>query len=66
MTASSSESADEAVVVPDTPAEAEWPPREWREGSRGMGAKSMYRVVGAIAVIMVILTVLAIWGTKNG
>ena len=54
------------VKFADTPAEAEWPPREWREGSRGMGAKSMYRVIGAIAGIMIILTILAFWGMSNG
>ena len=53
-------------MVPDTPADAEWPPREWREGSRGMGAKSMYRVIAAIAGIMIILTILAFWGVSNG
>ena len=52
--------------VPDTPAEAEWPPREWREGNRGLGAKSMYRVVGAITLIMVALVLVSFWGVKNG
>jgi hypothetical protein len=69
MTAASSEPAgpvDEPVTVPDTPAEAEWPPREWREGSRGMGAKTMYQVVGAIAAIMVVLVIVAFWGMGNG
>jgi len=66
MTAASSEPAgpvDEPVTVPDTPAEAEWP---WREGSRGMGAKTMYQVVGAIAAIMVVLVIVAFWGMGNG
>jgi hypothetical protein len=65
MTAASDEPAD-AVVVPDTAADAEWPPREWREGSRGMGAKTMYQVAAAIAGIMIILTILAFWGMSNG
>jgi hypothetical protein len=65
MTAASSEPGD-PVEVPDTPAQAEWPPREWREGSRGLGAKSMYRVVGVITLIMVVLVILAFWGAKNG
>jgi hypothetical protein len=65
MTAASS-GPDEPVGVPDTPAEAEWPPREWREGSRGLGATSMYRVMGAIAGIMAVLVALAFWGMHNG
>jgi hypothetical protein len=54
------------ISVPDTPADAEWPPREWREARRGGGNKGVYTVLGAIAVIMLILVVLAIWGSSNG
>ena len=54
------------VSVPETPAEAEWPPREWREAQRGTGASSMYKLLGAIGLIMVVLVVLSFWGLANG
>lgn len=63
MTAASEEPQG---AVPDTPAEAEWPPREWREARRGAGAKSMYRTLVLIAVIMVALVALSYWGMANG
>jgi hypothetical protein len=63
MTAASEEPA---VSAPETPAEAEWPPREWREARRGSGAGSMYRVLGLIALIMVVLVALSFWGLGNG
>lgn len=63
MTAASD---DPSSVVPDTPAEAEWPPREWREAQRGVGARSMWTVLGWIAAIMVVLVVLSFWGMSNG
>ena len=63
MTAASDEPT---VAVPETPAEAEWPPREWREAQRGSGAASMYRLLGLIALIMVILVALSFWGLANG
>jgi hypothetical protein len=64
MTAASEE--PQGVVVPDTPAEAEWPPREWREARRGAGTKSMYRTLALIAVIMAVLVALSFWGMANG
>lgn len=63
MTAASEEPT---VSAPETPAEAEWPPREWREARRGSGAGSMYRVLALIALIMVVLVVLSFWGLGNG
>jgi hypothetical protein len=63
MTAASEEPTG---TVPDTPAEAEWPPREWREARRGAGMTSMYRTLGLIALIMVVLVVLSFWGMANG
>lgn len=63
MTAASEESQG---AVPDTPAEAEWPPREWREARRGAGTKSMYRTLVLIAVIMAALVALSYWGMANG
>jgi hypothetical protein len=54
------------ISVPQTPADAEWPPREWREAQRGSGTGSMYRVLGLIALIMVVLVVLSFWGLANG
>ncbi|MEZ0114158.1 hypothetical protein ABH920_008192 [Catenulispora sp. EB89] len=54
------------ISVPETPAEAEWPPREWREAQRGAGATSMYRLLGLIALIMVILVAVSFWGLANG
>ena len=54
------------ISVPRTPAEAEWPPREWREAQRGTGAGSMYKLLGAIGLIMVVLVVLSFWGLANG
>lgn len=54
------------MSVPETPAEAEWPPREWREAQRGTGAGSMYKLLGLIGLIMVILVVLSFWGLANG
>jgi hypothetical protein len=63
MTAASEEPT---VSAPETPAEAEWPPREWREARRGSGAGSMYRVLGLIALIMVVLVALSFWGLGNG
>lgn len=63
MTAASEDSHD---TVPDTPAEAEWPPREWREARRGAGGKSMYRTLAVIAAIMVVLVALSFWGMANG
>ena len=63
MTASSEEPAGS---VPDTPAEAEWPPREWREAQRGAGATSMYKLLGLIALIMAVLVALSFWGMANG
>jgi hypothetical protein len=63
MTAASDESP---ATAPDTPADAEWPPREWREAQRGFGAKSMWRTLGWIAAIMVVLVVLSFWGMSNG
>jgi hypothetical protein len=63
MTAPSEESQG---AVPDTPAEAEWPPREWREARRGAGTKSIYRTLALIAVIMVVLVALSFWGRANG
>ena len=63
MTAASEEPT---VSVPETPAEAEWPPREWREARRGSGAGSMYKVLGLIALIMAVLVVLSFWGLSNG
>ncbi|GAA2026866.1 hypothetical protein GCM10009839_26880 [Catenulispora yoronensis] len=59
-------SEDPQSTVPDTPAEAEWPPREWREARRGAGAKSMYRTLVLIAVIMAVLVALSFWGMANG
>ncbi|WP_344655608.1 hypothetical protein [Catenulispora subtropica] len=63
MTAASEEPQG---TVPDTPADAEWPPREWREARRGAGGKSMYRTLALIAAIMVVLVVLSFWGMANG
>jgi hypothetical protein len=63
MTAASEEPTSSA---PDTPAEAEWPPREWREAQRGTGASSMYKLLGMIGLIMVVLVVLSFWGLANG
>lgn len=63
MTAASEEPQ---VSVPDSPADAEWPPREWREARRGDGAGSMYKVLGLIGLIMVVLVVLSFWGLANG
>lgn len=63
MTAASEEPT---VSAPETPAEAEWPPREWREARRGSGAGSMYRVLGLIALIMAVLVALSFWGLGNG
>jgi hypothetical protein len=54
------------VSVPDDAADAEWPPREWREGQRGGSAKDVYKVVFAIAGIMIVLVVLSFWGMSNG
>jgi hypothetical protein len=54
------------ILVPQTPAEAEWPPREWREAQRGSGSASMYRLLGLIALIMVVLVILSFWGLANG
>jgi hypothetical protein len=62
----SAASDEPSVSVPDTPAEAEWPPREWREARRGVGAGSMWRVLGWIAAIMIVLVVLSFWGMSNG
>ena len=59
-------SEDPQVSVPETPADAEWPPREWREAQRGNGAGSMYKVLGLIGLIMVVLVVLSFWGLANG
>ena len=63
MTASSEEPVGS---VPDDAAEAEWPPREWREGQRGAGKTSMYKTLGAIALIMAALVALSFWGMANG
>jgi len=63
MTAASEEPPG---AVPDTPAEAEWPPREWREAQRGQGTKSMYQLLGLIALIMAILVAVSFWGLANG
>jgi hypothetical protein len=68
MTAASEEppvSAPE-LSVPETPAEAEWPPREWREARRGAGMGSMYQTLGLIALIMAVLVALSFWGMANG
>lgn len=65
MTASS-ENPGGSDTVPDTPAEAEWPPREWREARRGAGSTSLYRVLVLIAVIMAVLVALSFWGMNNG
>ena len=59
-------SEDPTASVPETPAEAEWPPREWREAQRGSGTGSMYKTLGLIALIMVVLVVLSFWGLANG
>jgi hypothetical protein len=52
--------------VPNNPAEAEWPPREWREAQRGGGTKGVYYVAAAIAGIMILLVILSFWGVSNG
>jgi hypothetical protein len=65
MTAASNESA-ETGVVPETAAEAEWPPREWREQQRGGGNKGVYWVTAAIFGTMILLVILAVWGSTNG
>jgi hypothetical protein len=54
------------ISVPESPAEAEWPPREWREARRGAGTSSMYKLLGMIGLIMVVLVVLSFWGLANG
>lgn len=54
------------IDVPDSPASAEWPPREWREAQRGGGNKGVYQVVGLIFGIMALLVVLSFWGMSNG
>ncbi|MFL6111420.1 MAG: hypothetical protein ACJ786_08715 [Catenulispora sp.] len=63
MTAASEEPGGS---VPDTPAEAEWPPREWREARRGAGMASVYKTLALIAVIMAVLVALSFWGMANG
>lgn len=54
------------ISVPQTPAEAEWPPREWREARRGSGMGSVYKTLGLIALIMAVLVALSFWGLANG
>ena len=66
MSAAPSEQPVGGAAVPDTPAEAEWPPREWREARRGAGMASVYKTLGLIALIMAVLVVLSFWGMANG
>ena len=62
----SAASDEPSTTVPENAAEAEWPPREWREAQRGVGAGSMWRTLGWIAAIMIVLVILSFWGMSNG
>jgi hypothetical protein len=52
--------------VPDKPEVEEWPPREWRETTRAAGHRQALYVTLSIVAMFLILTLVNIWGSKQG
>ena len=71
MTAESEEPVESPLSVPDivvpaSPAEAEWPPREWRETTRSAGHRQALYVALAMIAMFGVLVAVNIWGAKQG
>jgi hypothetical protein len=44
----------------------EWPPRYWRETTRGMGRRQAAYVAGGMFGIIIVLVLISIWAAHTG